>query len=116
MLRIQKGMSNNLRVNVLHGFNYQMPQFQVSSAYTKRAMAKNVKFGSTYPVLPYCIDFVKCTAQSYTPRSSNFLSEGYISYYITVRALDILRNMIVPEYVTLYQMNEFYENILIFNH
>jgi len=43
-------MSNILRVNVLNGFNYQMPQFQVSSAYTKREMAKN---GSTYPVLPY---------------------------------------------------------------
>jgi len=46
-------MSNNLRENVLNGFNYQMPQFQVSSAYTKRANAKNVKNGPTYPVLPY---------------------------------------------------------------
>jgi len=42
-------MSNNLRVNVLNGFNCQMPQFQVSSAYTKRAWAKNIKNGSTYP-------------------------------------------------------------------
>jgi len=46
-------MSNNLHVNVLNGLDYQMPQFQVSSAYTKGAMAKNVKNGSTYPVLPY---------------------------------------------------------------
>jgi len=45
-------MSNNLCVNVLNGFNYQMPQFQISSAYTKGAMVKNVKNGSTYPVLP----------------------------------------------------------------
>jgi len=45
-------MSNNLRINVLTGFNYQKPQFQVSSAYTKRAMAKNVKSGSTLAVLP----------------------------------------------------------------
>jgi len=35
-------MSNKLRVNVLNGFNSKTPQFQVSSAYTKRAMAKNV--------------------------------------------------------------------------
>jgi len=46
-------MSNNLRVNVLNGFNHQMPQFQVSTAYTKRTVAKIVKNGSTYPVLPY---------------------------------------------------------------
>jgi len=46
-------MSNNLLVNVLNGFNYQMPQFQVSSASTKGAIAKNVKNSSTYPVLPY---------------------------------------------------------------
>jgi len=46
-------MSDSLRVNVLNGFNYRMPQFLVYSAYTKRAMAKNVKNGSTYPVLPY---------------------------------------------------------------
>jgi len=45
-------MSNNLRINVLNGFNYEMLQFQVSSAYTKGAMAKNVTNGSTYPVLP----------------------------------------------------------------
>ena len=27
LLRMQKAMSNNLCVNVLNGFNYQMPQF-----------------------------------------------------------------------------------------
>ena len=47
---IQKYISNNLRANVLNGFNQQMSQFQVSSAYIKRVMAKN---GSTYPVLSY---------------------------------------------------------------
>jgi len=46
-------MSKNLCVNVLNGFNYQMSQFQVSSAYTKGAMAENVKNGSTYHVHLY---------------------------------------------------------------
>jgi len=32
-----------------------MPQFQVSSAYTKRAVEKNVKNDSTNPVFPYVI-------------------------------------------------------------
>jgi len=27
-------MTNNLRADVLNGFDYQMPQFQVSSAYS----------------------------------------------------------------------------------
>jgi len=45
-------MSNNLRVNVLNGFNYQMPQIQVSSAYIKRAMEKNVNNGLTYSFSP----------------------------------------------------------------
>jgi len=58
-------MSNNLRVNVLNGFNYQMPQFQFSSAYTKGVMVKNVKNGSTYPVLHYCSrDFWSCICES----------------------------------------------------
>ena len=47
---IQKYISNNLRANVLNGFNQQMSQFQVSSAYIKGVMAKN---GSTYPVPSY---------------------------------------------------------------
>jgi len=37
---------------VTKGFNLYVPQFQVSSAYTKGAMTK---IGSTYPVLPYWI-------------------------------------------------------------
>jgi len=45
-------MSNNLYVNVLSGLNYQMPQFQVSSAYTKRAMAKNAKMVQHTPFSP----------------------------------------------------------------
>jgi len=34
------------------GFNHQTPQFQVSSAYTKGEMAKNIKNGSSYPFYP----------------------------------------------------------------
>jgi len=45
-------MSNNLCANVLNGFNYQMPQFQVSSAYTKGAMAKNLKKWFNIPRSP----------------------------------------------------------------
>jgi len=52
-------MSNNLCVNVLNGFNYQMFQFQVSSAYTKRAMAKNVKKVQHTPFSP-TNDLVVC--------------------------------------------------------
>jgi len=37
-------MLNNMRVNVLNGFNYQMPQFQVSSAYTKEQWKKCKKW------------------------------------------------------------------------
>jgi len=33
-------MPPNLLVIVSNGFNHQMPQFQISSAYTERAMAK----------------------------------------------------------------------------
>ena len=47
-------MWNNLRINVLNGFNYQ-PQSQVSSAYTIRAMQKmvqhNTPFSPTYSLL-----------------------------------------------------------------
>jgi len=43
---------------------------------------------------------------------SKFFSEGHISYYTTVRGPDILRNAIVSEYVTLYQINKFFVNIL----
>jgi len=53
MLVTYNAMSNKLRVNVLNGFHYQMPQFQVFSAYIKRAMAKNVKNGSTHPASLY---------------------------------------------------------------
>jgi len=40
MLRIYMAMPPNLLVIVSNGFNHQMPQFQISSAYTERAMAK----------------------------------------------------------------------------
>jgi len=50
---------------VLNGFNYQKPQFQVSSAYTKRAMEKYVKIGSMYPVLPYACYLVGLLVYNY---------------------------------------------------
>jgi len=40
-------------LNVLNGFNQQMPHFQVSNVYTKRAVVKN---GSTYPILTELLD------------------------------------------------------------
>jgi len=42
--------------------------------------------------------------------SSNFLSEGHISYYTTVRGPDILRNVIVSGYDLFYQINKFFVN------
>ena len=43
-----------------------------------------------------------------------FLSEGHISYYTTVRGPDILRNVVVSDYVTFYQINKSFANILFF--
>jgi len=47
---------------------------------------------------------------------STFLSEGHISYYTTVRGLDILRNAIVSGYVTFCQINNFFVNILFYDY
>jgi len=41
-----------------------------------------------------------------------FLSEGYISYFTTVRVRDILRNVTVSGYVTFRQIIKFFVNIL----
>jgi len=35
------------------------------------------------------------------------LSEGHISYYTTVRGPDILRNVIISEYVAFYHLTNF---------
>jgi len=43
----------------------------------------------------------------------NFLSEGLISCYTTVRRLDILHDVIVLGYVKFYQINKFFVNIII---
>jgi len=45
----------------------------------------------------------------------NFLSEGHISYYTTVRGPDILRNVIVSGYVAFYQINKCFVNKLFFH-
>ena len=47
--------------------------------------------------------------------STNFLSDGHISYYTTLRGLDILRNVIVSEYATFNQINKFFVNISVFH-
>jgi len=42
------------------------------------------------------------------------LSEGHIIFYTTVLGRDILRNVIVSGYVTIYQANIFFVNMLFF--
>jgi len=44
-----------------------------------------------------------------------FLSEDHTNYYTTVRGPDILRNMIVSEYVAFYQINKLFVNMLFFH-
>jgi len=46
--------------------------------------------------------------------SKLFCQEGHISNYTTVRGPDNLRNVSVSVYVTFYQINMFFVNILIF--
>jgi len=45
-----------------------------------------------------------------------FVSEGHISYSATVRGSGIFRNVIVSGYVTFYQINTFFVNILYFHY
>jgi len=45
-----------------------------------------------------------------------FLSEGHISCRTTIRGLDILRNVIVSGYITFYQINKCFVNILFFHY
>ena len=47
---------------------------------------------------------------AYIKGPPNLLSEGHISYYTTVRGPDILRNVVVSEYVTFYQINKRFVN------
>jgi len=53
---------------------------------------------------------------SYTPGLFKFLGENHINYCTTVRGLDILRNVIFSRYVTFYQINTFFVNILFFHY
>jgi len=48
--------------------------------------------------------------------SPHFLTEGHRSYYTTVRRPDILRNVIVSEYVKIYQINKNFLNVLFFHY
>jgi len=43
-----------------------------------------------------------------------FLYEGHISYYSTVRGPDILHNVIVQGYVTVYEIKKFFVVTLFF--
>jgi len=45
-----------------------------------------------------------------------FLSEVYIGYYTTFQRPDISRNVSVPGYVTFYQINKFFVNVLFFHY
>jgi len=48
--------------------------------------------------------------------SPNFLPEGHVSYFTTVRGPDFLRNVIVSGYVAFYLTNKFFVNTLIFHY
>jgi len=50
------------------------------------------------------------------PALQTFLPESQISYYKAVREPDILRNLIVSEYVTLYQINKYFVNTPFFHY
>jgi len=58
------------------------------------------------------ISLLKYAMFSLEQGSPNFLSEGHVIYYTTVREPDLLRNMIVSGYVTSYQINKCFVNIL----
>jgi len=47
-------------------------------------------------------------------RRLQILSEGHISYYTTVRGPDILRNVIASGYLTFYQINKCFVQVLFF--
>jgi len=44
--------------------------------------------------------------------STNFSGEDHTNYCTTVRGVDILRNVIFSEYITIYQINRFLGNSL----
>jgi len=45
-----------------------------------------------------------------------FLSEGHISYYITLPWRDMIRNVVVLGYITFYQINNSLVNITLFKY
>jgi len=55
-----------------------------------------------------------CLPNSYRPSLFKLLKENHISYCRTVRGLEILRNVIFSGYITFYQINTFFVNILFF--
>jgi len=57
-----------------------------------------------------------CTTLLYHRGLQRFLSENHISYYTTDRRPGILRNTIVSGYVTLWQINKFFQNKLFFHY
>jgi len=61
-------------------------------------------------------DTRKKSRSSRTRGPQTFLSEGHISYYTTVRRLDITRNVIVSGYVTSYHINKLFVNMLLFHY
>jgi len=50
-----------------------------------------------------------------TQGSPTSVPEDHMSHYTTVQGVDVLRNVIVSWYVTFYQINKFFVNILCFS-
>jgi len=57
-----------------------------------------------------------CQSNSFGPGLFKFLGEGQTSYCTTVREPDILHNVFFLGYVTFYQINTFFVNILFFHY
>ena len=75
---------------------------------------------TVHPAVPNSDTFVDAPVTVYPVHidqvTPNFLGEDPISYCTTVRGPDILRNVIFSGYVTLYQINTFFVNILFFHY
>jgi len=75
---------------------------------------------TVHPAVPNSDTLVDASVTAYTIHidqgSPNFLVEDHISYSTTVREPDSLRNMIFSGYVTFYETNTFFVNILFFHY
>ena len=60
--------------------------------------------------------FCTITKTGYARALQSFLYEGHTCYYIIVRGPDILHNVNVSRYVTFYQINKCFVDILIFQY